>query len=97
KRGAASSARRGQTLEAAGVGSERGGNCDRAVGVLVVFQHGDEGAADGEAGAVERMDEFRLAATLGLVADVRAPAAEVGVGRAGRDFAILVLPGQPYL
>ena len=33
------------------------GHDDRAVGLLVVLQHGDQAAADGDGGAVERVDE----------------------------------------
>ena len=33
------------------------GHDDRAVGLLVVLHHGDQAAADGDGGAVERVDE----------------------------------------
>src|SRR5215467_726635 len=94
RRRCASSARRGQLLEAPGVRAQRRGNCDRAVGVLIILQHGDQRAADGESGAVERVDELGFGATRRLVTDVRAATAEVGVRRTGRDLAILVLAGQ---
>src|SRR5437868_3830820 len=41
------------------VGPQRRGDGHRAVLVLVVLQHRDQGAADGEARAVERMHETR--------------------------------------
>src|SRR5207237_2749355 len=70
---------------------------NRAVDVLVVFGHGDERAADGEAGPVQGVDEVGLASALRLVADVGTTPAEVGVRRARRDLAVLVLPRQPHL
>ena len=41
------------------IGAENLRNCDAAVGVLVVFHHRDQRAADGDARTVQRMDEAR--------------------------------------
>ena len=41
--------------------TQRWRDCDIAVLVLIVFHDGDERAADGEAGAVERVQQFRPA------------------------------------
>ena len=40
------------------VGAQRLGNDDGAVGLLVVFENGEPGAAHGQAAAVEGVDEF---------------------------------------
>ena len=50
--------------EAAHVGAQRLGDDDRAVGLLVVLEHGDQRAADREAGAVERVHEARVLGAL---------------------------------
>src|SRR5207237_7857325 len=62
-----------------------------------VRRRGDGGAPYEEAGAVQRVPDLRPATALGLEADVDAAAAEVGVGRAGRDLAVLSLSRQPDL
>src|SRR5438874_11378154 len=97
RRAGDSPACRAQAFEAIRVGPQRGRNRHAAVGVLIVLQHGDERAADREAGAVERVTELGLAAAGGLVADVGAAAAEISIGGARRDLAIPVLPRQPHL
>ncbi len=50
---------------AAEPGVERLGQVDRSVGLLAVLQDRDQAAADGEAGAVQRVDEIGLAAGRG--------------------------------
>src|SRR5665213_2739621 len=70
------------------------GHNDAAVGLLVVFDDGKPGAADGESAAVESVDEVSFAAAgFGLN---RCPAGLVSleVG-AGRDFLVAVLAGEP--
>src|SRR6185295_15941215 len=81
--------------EASEVGAEGVGQEDGAVGLLVVLEDGDERPADGEARAVERVEEARLAAVRGAVAEVGAPGLEVGAVRAGGDLAVGVLAGEP--
>ena len=49
---------RGDTEPAAEIGGEDLWQGDRAVGFLAVLQHRDQGAADGEAGAVQGVDEL---------------------------------------
>ena len=46
----------------AGVGTEGFGDSDRTVGLLVVLHHGDDAARQGQAAAVEGMDQTRPAA-----------------------------------
>src|SRR5947208_9153933 len=96
-RAGGASGARGEAVEAGDVRPQRRRNRHGAVGVLVVLQHGDDGAADGEAGAVQGVAEVRLATALRLEADVDAATAEVGVVRAGRDLAVLALSRQPDL
>src|SRR5207248_2603229 len=45
------------------------GHEDRAVGLLIVFQEGDQRPADGDRGAVERVDEVRPLLPRYLAAD----------------------------
>src|SRR5689334_18202904 len=40
--------------------ADGGGNVDRAIGALIVLHHGNERAADGKPGTIQRMYEFRL-------------------------------------
>src|SRR4029079_17795438 len=42
------------------VGADGGGNVDRAIHALIVLHHGDERAADGKPGTIQRMHEFGL-------------------------------------
>ena len=85
------------SIESAHIGPQGLGNEDRAVGLLVVFEDREPGAAHGQAAAVERVHKLGL----GLrpparpVADVGAPRLKgVEVG-AGRDFAVEILSRQP--
>ena len=84
-------------LQAAHVGHERVRDGDAAILLLVVLQDGDQRAADGEAGAVEGMDEAVVLAALGAVARVHAPRLEVAANGTGGDLAVGVLPRQPHL
>lgn len=68
------------------------GDADGAIGLLAVFQHRDQAATDGEAGAVERVQEFGLAAALWFEAGVHAARLKITADRDGRDFAVGVLP-----
>lgn len=76
------------------VGPQGFGDCDGAVFLLIVFEDGDEGAADGEAGSVEGVYEFGF--FVALESDVCAASLEVEAVGAGADFAVGVLPGEPH-
>ena len=49
------------------------GDQDRAVCLLIIFDDSDPSAADGEAGAVERVNKVALATALWLIAYTGAP------------------------
>ena len=67
-----------------------------AVGLLVVFEDGEPGAADGQSAAVDGVDEFVFTfAAGGLEADVGATRLEAFEVGAGRDFAIELLARKP--
>src|SRR5215467_237929 len=70
---------------------------DRAVRLLVGLHHRDQRAADGDAGAVERVHEARLAVVLAAEARVHAPGLELAAQRARGNLPVHVLPGQPDL
>src|SRR6185437_15545580 len=86
-----------QDFETAEIGPERCGKNDRAVGLLVIFEHGDERAPNSEARAVERVDEARALARLGPEARIHAPRLILAAIGAAGDLAIGVLAGQPDL
>src|SRR5262245_62064596 len=82
----------GDHLRSAPGGHERGRQRDRAVGLRIVLDQGDHGAADGETGTVERVDEAR-AFFVGLAeARLHAPRLEIAAVGAAGDLAILPLP-----
>src|SRR6266702_6258891 len=69
-------------------GSENVRNQDRSVGLLIVFQNGENGPADSHGRAVERVDEVGPLLPGNLVADIESAGLIVGaVGSAG-DFAV---------
>src|SRR5258708_1825732 len=70
---------------------------NRAVGLLIGLHHRNQRAADRDAGAVERVHMAHGAAFLGAIARIHAPRLEFAADRAGRNLAVHVLPGQPYL
>src|SRR5579863_4224016 len=79
--------------------AKRLGNKHRAVGLLVVFDDGEPGAAHCETAAVDCVDKFGFSfcawCSRRAVADVgaaRLKGVEVGTGR---DFAIKILAGEP--
>src|SRR5262249_33590081 len=63
------------------------GDEDRAIRLLVVFEDGDDRAADGDGGAVGRVDELRGFLAFYFVADVEAAGLVVGAVRGAGDFA----------
>src|SRR6266481_1514611 len=71
------------------------GDQDRAICLLIIFDDSDPGAADGEAGAVERVNKVALAAAFWLIADTGAPRLEGFAVRAGRDLSKFVARRQP--
>src|SRR5437762_2107529 len=82
---------------AVGTRAQRRGDRDGAVSLLIVLEDGDDRAAHGEAGTVQRRDELGLAAIGGAIADVRAAAAERVVVRARRDLRVLFQVRAPDL
>ena len=67
---------------------------DVAVGLLAVFEEGDHQAGEGDATAVESVDEA-VFAVLGFIADVAATGLEIfAIGDAG-DFEVGVLTRGP--
>src|SRR6267378_4119360 len=79
------------------VGSQDFRHDNRAIGLLVVFDHGDPSAANGETRTVQGMDKFALAAGLRLEADTGAAGLKRFAVRAGRDFPKLIARWQPDL
>ena len=75
------------TRQAAHIGPQRVGDGHGAVRVLVVFEHGDERAADRNARAIERMDEARVLCVGRLAARIHPTRLEIAADRAGGDFA----------
>src|SRR6185312_14427855 len=67
---------------------------DRAVFLLIGLHHRNERAADGDAGAVERVDGTHLPAFLGAIARIHAAGLEVAAHRARRNLAVRILPRQ---
>src|SRR5206468_2018540 len=70
-------------------------NSDASVGLLVVFENCEIGAADGETAAVEGMEELALLRSRRAIANVRAAGLEGLEVRAGGDLAIELLTGEP--
>src|SRR5690349_1927498 len=84
-------------LDPAHIGLQRIRHGDGAVGALIVLQHGNQGAADRKAGAVQGMDEAHALPFLRPEARLHAPRLELAAIGAARYLAIGVLPGQPDL
>ena len=88
----------GDAFEPAHIGAKRFRNEDGAVGLLVVLENGEPGASDGEAAAIDGVDEFGFRfATGGLETNVGATGLEAFEVGAGRDFAIELLARKPDL
>src|SRR5450756_1087508 len=84
-------------LAAAHIGLQHVRNCDRAVLLLIVLQHGDQSAADRDAGAVEGVQVAYLTAFPGAVARAHTARLELAADRAGGNFPVSPLPRQPHL
>src|SRR5262245_61565571 len=84
-------------LHAAHVALQHVGHRDRAALLLVGLHYRDERAADGDPGAVERMQMPHRPAALGAVARVHTPGLKFAAQRAGGNLAIHILSGQPDL
>ena len=76
-------------------------NANAAVHLLIIFQNGEIGASDSQAGAVDRVKELTFLDTGGgrcrTVADVGTACLEAFEVGAGADLAIQPLAGQPDL
>ncbi len=83
----------GDALHAAHVGAQGFGDENGAIGLLVVFHNGDHGAANGEAGAVQGVDELGRSAGLAAEADIGAAGLEIGAVGAGGYFDPALLGG----
>ena len=68
---------RSDPLEASHVRTQRLRDDDASVGLLIVLQNRDHGAAHGQSGAVQGMDEFHFAAVFPAEADRRPPGLEI--------------------
>ncbi len=65
--------------------------------LLVIFEHGDQGARHAQSRAVQRMDEAGLAAVRGTVLDIGPARLEVGIIRHRGDLQPLLLSRRPDL
>src|SRR5689334_5218474 len=74
-------------LQAAHIALQHLWHRDRAALLLVRLHDGDERAADGNAGAVERVHVAHLASALGAVARLHAPRLKLAAERAGGNLA----------
>src|SRR6266436_5645204 len=68
---------------------------DGAIGLLTIFDDGDPGASDGQAGTVQRVDELALAAGFWLEANSGAARLKGFAVRTGRNFTKSVARRQP--
>ena len=63
----------------------------------MLFQDGDHGPADGQAGAIQRVDQTRLPLPVSAVADAGPAGLEIAEVGAGGDLAECFLRGEPDL
>src|SRR5262245_18614705 len=87
----------GDSFKAVHVGTQRGGNGDRSILLLIVLEDGDQGAPDREARAVQGVHEARALLARLAAARLNAPRLELAAIRATGDLAIGVLARQPDL
>src|SRR5882757_6112701 len=72
-------------------------NQDRAIGLLVVFDHRDPGTANRKAGSVQRMHEFALSAGFRLKSNAGSASLKRFAIGTGRNLAKLLARRQPHL
>src|SRR5260370_22417764 len=77
------------------VGLQRLRNAHAAVGLLIVLQDRNPCAPYRQGAAVQRVQEFSLAPSLGTIADIRPPCLKSFKVRARRNLAEQILTGQP--
>src|SRR5262249_15307996 len=82
-------------LAAVHIGAKRVRDQDRAVGPLVILEHGDEGPPDRQARAGEGVDIAPPPAAPRAVARLHPAGLEVAAHRAARYFAVGALAGEP--
>src|SRR5947208_444019 len=70
---------------------------DGTIAVLVIFEHRDERAPDGNARTIQRVNEPRVLRALRPVTRIHSPRLEIAANRAGRNFTIAILARQPDL
>ena len=87
----------GDLFQPSDVGTQRLGNGDRTVGVLIIFHERDQRAPNREAGTVQCVDEARLAAVGRLVLHTHAACLEILAIAAGADLAVGILRREPDL
>src|SRR3990170_8143013 len=83
--------------EAAHVRPENFGDGDGAVGLLVVLEDGGPGPTDGDAGAIQGVDEFCLRPRVSAVANGGPPCLKILEVTAGRDLPVELLAWKPHL
>src|SRR4051812_28495669 len=91
------SRRSSNVRQAVEVGVQSLGNGDAAALVLVVLQQRHQGAAHGQARAIERVHEARALLAGRLGARIHSPCLEVAAVGARADLAVAVLARQPDL
>ena len=73
-------------LKATHVRAQHFGHDDGAIGLLVILQNGDDDARQGQAGTVERMDEFRFFPFRGPIANIGPSGLEIPEEGTGTAF-----------
>lgn len=73
-------------FHAAHVGSQHLWYNHRAIGLLIIFQNGNDNARQRQARSIERMDKFRAFAFSRAIADIGAPRLEVTEPRTRADL-----------
>jgi hypothetical protein len=79
------------------IGPQNLRNHHTSIGLLIILNDRDPGAANGESAAVQSMYEFGLIFPFRAIPDVRPPRLVRLKIRAGRNLPIQLLAGQPNL
>lgn len=66
-------------VDAAHPRTQNFGDDDGAIGLLVIFHHGDESTRQSQTGSIQRMRELDLAAIGWAILDIGAASLEIGV------------------